>query len=85
MIVKEIVEIDRLVNQKENEGALAEKSDVDSLAIPKAQAGGNILQYEVAMKRQIAADCKKLDRLQKIRQSFELDSGPTGAKSPCLR
>jgi hypothetical protein len=85
MIVKEIVEIDRLVNQKENEGALAEKSDVDSLAIPKAQAGGNILRYEVAMKRQIAADCKKLDRLQKIRQSFELNPGPTGAKSPCLR
>jgi len=63
MIEKEIVEIDRLANQIENEGELAEKSDMDSLAIAKAQAGGNILRYEVAMKRQIAADCKKLDRL----------------------
>jgi len=38
MIEKEIVEIDRLANQIENEKALAEKSDMDSLAVPKTQA-----------------------------------------------
>ena len=84
MIEKEIVEIDRLANQIENEEALAEKSDMDSLAIPKAQFGGNILRYQVAMKGQIAADCKELGRLQEIRQSLELNPGPTGAKSPSL-
>jgi hypothetical protein len=84
MIEKEIVEIDRLANQIENEGALAEKSDRDSLAIPKAQAGANILRYEVAMKRQIAADCKELGRLQEIRQSLGLNPRPTGAKYPSL-
>ena len=84
MIEKEIVEIDRLANQIENEEALAEKSDMDSLAIPKAQSGGNILRYQVAMKGQIAADCKELGRLQEIRQSLELNPGPTGAKSPSL-
>ena len=62
----------------------SENSFMDSLAIPKAQAGANILRYEVAMKRQIAVDCKELGRLQEIRQSLGLNPGPTGAKYPSL-
>jgi hypothetical protein len=80
MIDMEIASIKELKIKIEAEEDMSEEANLDSLAIPEGHSGINILRYEGAIRRQISADCKELNRLQE-RRLFSIPLKPSQGRS----